>query len=46
MIKLTSPRISELLDQPETGMGYQPVEVLFDNGTDDGTVSGPKVLPP
>lgn len=27
MIKLTSPQISELLDQPETGMGYQAVEV-------------------
>jgi hypothetical protein len=82
VIELTSPQISELLDQPETGMGYQAVEVglrdrltprrgtvlnaelrrgivqpdfghtgggvevLFDNGTDDGTVSGPKVLPP
>jgi hypothetical protein len=69
VIKLTSLQTSELLDQPETGMGYQAVEVglaelrrgivqpdfghtvggvevLFDNGTDDGTVSGPKVLPP
>lgn len=32
--------------QPAFGHGGGGVEVRFDNGTDDGTVSGPKVLPP
>lgn len=31
--------------QPAFGHNGGGVEVLFDNGTDDGTVSGPKVLP-
>jgi hypothetical protein len=31
--------------QPDFGHTGGGVEVLFDNGTDDGTVSGPKVLP-
>lgn len=32
--------------QPDFGHPGGGVEVLFDSGTDDGTVSGPKVLPP
>jgi len=29
VIKLTSPQLAELLDQPETGMGYQTVQVSY-----------------
>ncbi len=32
--------------QPAFGHRGGGVEILFDNGTDDGTVTGPEVLPP
>lgn len=32
--------------QPAFGHGGGGVEVLFDDGTDDGTVNGPKEIPP